>query len=176
MGSAKLNDWLQVLGMFAIVASLIFVGLQIRQTDAIALSQIYQVGHVTRINISSGRPWEDTAGYSRAVRAGDLFVTSLTSPSAPDGTILYPGDVYRQTREALTIIGDALAEAGLSYADVIKTSIYMRDTARWAEAGRAHAEVFDAVRPALSFIGVSGFFDPRIDVEVEVLAVAAAED
>ena len=42
MGSAKLNDWLQVLGMFAIVASLIFVGLQIRQTDAIALSQIYQ--------------------------------------------------------------------------------------------------------------------------------------
>ncbi len=134
------------------------------------------VGHVTRINISSGRPWEDTAGYSRAVRAGDLFVTSLTSPSAPDGTILYPGDVYRQTREALTIIGDALAEAGLSYADVIKTHIYMRDTARWAEAGRAHAEVFDAVRPALSFIGVSGFFDPRIDVEVEVLAVAAAED
>ena len=42
MHSAKLNDWLQVIGLFALVASLIFVGLQMKQTDAIALSEIYQ--------------------------------------------------------------------------------------------------------------------------------------
>jgi enamine deaminase RidA (YjgF/YER057c/UK114 family) len=48
----------------------------------------------------------------------------------------------------------------------------MRDTARWAEAGKAHAEVFADILPALSFIGVSGFFDPLIDVEVEVVAYA----
>ena len=126
-----------------------------------------------RINITSGRPWEETAGYSRAVRAGSLFETSLTSPSAPDGTILYPDDVYRQTRESLKIIGESLAEAGLAYQDVIKTRIYMRDTSRWAEAGRAHAEVFADIRPALSFIGVSGFFDPLIDVEVEVVALVS---
>ncbi len=128
---------------------------------------------MSRRNISSGRPWEDRAGYSRAVRVGGLFETSLTSPSAPDGSILHAGDVYRQTALSLEIIGDALAEAGLGFEDVIHTRIYMKDTSRWADAGRAHAEVFSKIRPALSFIGVSGFFDPLIDVEVEVVAYAA---
>ena len=127
---------------------------------------------MTRRNISSGRPWEDAAGYSRAVRSGPIFETSLTSPSAPDGSILHAGDVYAQTKLSIEIIGESLAAADLGFADVIRTRIYMRDTSRWAEAGRAHAEVFDAIRPALSFIGVSGFFDPLIDVEVEVVAYA----
>jgi len=125
---------------------------------------------MSRQNISSGRPWEAQAGYSRAVRMGGLFETSLTSPSAPDGSILHSGDVYRQTALSLELIGNALEEAGLEYADVICTRIYMLDTSRWADAGRAHAEVFSEIRPALSFIGVSGFFDPLIDVEVTVTA------
>jgi enamine deaminase RidA (YjgF/YER057c/UK114 family) len=127
---------------------------------------------MSRVNISSGRPWETQAGYSRAVRVGGLFETSLTSPSAADGSIQFPGDVYRQTARSLEIIGESLQEAGLGFADVIRTRIYMRDTARWAEAGKAHAEVFADILPALSFIGVSGFFDPLIDVEVEVVAYA----
>lgn len=125
--------------------------------------------------VSSGRPWEDFAGYSRAVRVGDLVEIGLTSPSAPDGTILHEGDVYRQTQASLQIIGEALKEAGASFADVIKTNIMMLDTRRWAEAGKAHAEVFGSVRPALSFVGVSGFFDPKIHVEVEVTARVAGE-
>ena len=126
-----------------------------------------------RKNISSGRPWEATAGYSRAVRVGQYFETSLTSPSAPDGSILHPGDVYRQTLESLRIIGTALADAGMSFADVVKTRIYMLNTAKWADAGRAHAEILGDVRPALSFIGVSNFYDPLIELEVEVVAMAA---
>ena len=125
---------------------------------------------MNRQNISSGRPWEAQAGYSRAVRIAGLFETSLTSPSAPDGSILHSGDVYRQTALSLELIGAALVEAGFGFEDVIKTRIYMRDTSRWADAGRAHAEVFSEIRPALSFIGVSGFFDPLIDVEVQVVA------
>jgi len=81
--------------------------------------------------------------------------------------------VYRQTARSLEIIGEALAEAGLGFEDVIRTRIYMKDTSRWADAGRAHAEVFSQIRPALSFIGVSGFFDPLIEVEVEVVAYTA---
>ena len=120
--------------------------------------------------VSSGRPWEDRAGYSRAVRAGPMVEIGLTSPSAPDGAILHAGDVYRQTRESLKIVGEALEQAGACFGDVIKTNIMMLDTAKWAEAGRAHAEVFGDIRPALSFVGVSGFFDPLIEVEVEVTA------
>jgi enamine deaminase RidA (YjgF/YER057c/UK114 family) len=119
---------------------------------------------------SSGRPWEEKAGYSRAVRVGGLVEIGLTSPSAPDGSILHAGDVYRQTRESLKIVGEALEQAGASFADVVKTNIMMLDTGKWAEAGRAHAEVLGEARPALSFVGVSGFFDPLIEVEVEVTA------
>ena len=120
--------------------------------------------------VSSGRPWEAKAGYSRAVRVGPLIEIGLTSPSAPDGSILHPGDVYAQTKASLVIIGDALEKAGASFTDVVKTNIMMLDTRKWAEAGRAHAEVFGNIRPALSFVGVSGFFDPLIEVEVEVTA------
>ena len=74
---------------------------------------------MSRINISSGRPWEAQAGYSRAVRSGALFETSLTSPSAPDGSILHTGDVYQQTALSLRIIGESLGQAGLSFEDVI---------------------------------------------------------
>lgn len=52
MDSAKLNDWLQVLGMFAVVASLIFVGLQMRQDHEIALSAIYQARAQMTIDIN----------------------------------------------------------------------------------------------------------------------------
>ena len=128
-----------------------------------------------RKTISSGRPWEEMAGYSRAVRVGPMIEIGLTSPSAPDGTILHAGDVYAQTRLSLAIIGEALAAVGASFDDVIKTNIMMLDTRQWAEAGRAHAEVMGRARPALSFVGVSGFFDPLIEVEVEVTAYVAEE-
>jgi enamine deaminase RidA (YjgF/YER057c/UK114 family) len=126
--------------------------------------------------ISSGRPWEEQAGYSRAVRVGNMIEIGLTSPSASDGSILHDGDVYQQTQLSLKIIGEALEEAGASFGDVIKTNIMMLDTNRWAEAAKAHAEVFKDIRPALSFVGVSGFFDPAIHVEVEVTAYIDPED
>ncbi|NKB57417.1 MAG: RidA family protein [Alphaproteobacteria bacterium] len=120
--------------------------------------------------VSSGRPWEDMAGYSRAVRVGNMIEIGLTSPSAPDGSILHDGDVYRQTQLCLEIVGEALEQAGASFGDVIKTNIMMLDTTQWADAAKAHAEIFKDIRPALSFVGVSGFFDPAIHVEVEVTA------
>ncbi len=123
-----------------------------------------------RKTVSSGRPWEAKAGYSRAVRVGPHVEIGLTSPSAPDGTILHAGDVYAQTRLSLEIIGAALSEVGASFDDVVKTNIMMLDTTKWADAGRAHAEFLGDTAPALSFVGVSGFFDPLIEVEVEVTA------
>ena len=125
-----------------------------------------------RTEISSGRPWDSKFGYSRAVSAGPLFQTSLTSPADESGRILHPGDVHAQTRQCLAIVGRALAEAGLGYADVVATRVYMLDTHRWEEAARAHAEIVTGCRPALSFIGVANFFHADILVEVEVTAFA----
>jgi enamine deaminase RidA (YjgF/YER057c/UK114 family) len=125
---------------------------------------------MTRQIVTTGRPWEAQGGFSRAVRIGNWVETSLTSPAAPDGTILYPGDVYRQTQVSLSIIGESLAKLGMSFADVIKTRIYLADPPRWVEAAKAHAEVFAEIRPACGFIYMIGFFDPAIAVEVECSA------
>ena len=86
---------------------------------------------MTRKEISSGRPWEKRYGYSRAVRVGGLFQSSLTSPADEAGRIVHSGDVQGQTRQCLKIIGQALAEAGLGYSDIVATRIYMLDTRRW---------------------------------------------
>ena len=121
----------------------------------------------------TSRPWEAESGFSRAVRIGNLVETSLCSPSGPDGTILFPGDVYRQTQVSLAMIGDALEALGMGFEDVIKTRIYVADPTHWVESGRAHAEVFKDIRPALGWIYMSAFFHPDITVEVECTAYRA---
>ncbi len=125
-----------------------------------------------RLEVTSGRPWETRFSYSRAVRVGPFFQTSLTSPADAQGRILFLGDVYGQTRQSLSVIGAALEAASMTWQDVVATRIYMLDTTLWADAARAHAEIVVGVRPALSFIGVANFFDPDILVETEVTAWA----
>ena len=126
-----------------------------------------------RQTYATSRPWEAENGFSRAVRIGNLVETSLCSPAGPDGTILYPGDVYRQTQVSLAMIGDALKALGMGFEDVIKTRIYVADPTHWVESGRAHAEVFKDIRPALGWIYMSAFFHPDITVEVECTAYRA---
>lgn len=125
---------------------------------------------VGRQEITSGRPWELRYGYSRAVRIGPFFQSSLTSPADSDGRILCPGDIYGQSRQSLAVIGKALEEAGMSFADVVATRVYLLDTTQWEAAARAHVEYVTQVRPTLSFIGVANFFDPAILVEFEITA------
>lgn len=116
------------------------------------------------------RPWEAQCGYSRAVRVGNLIDTSLTSPAGESGEILYPGDVYRQTLACLDIIKRAIEELGGTMAEVYRTRIFIADPARWAEAGKAHKEVFGDTGRTLGWVYMSGFFDPKIAVEVECSA------
>lgn len=124
-----------------------------------------------RRTIGADRPWEKIVGYSRAVRSGSIVEVSGTAAAGSDGTILSPGDVYGQTKEALRIIGDALGKAGASYADVVRTRVYLMEASRWEEAGRAHGEVFSEIRPVTTIVAVSGFIDPAILVEIEATAI-----
>lgn len=124
-----------------------------------------------RRTIGANRPWERIVGYSRAVRVGNHIEVSGTAAAGPDGRILSPGDVYGQAKESLRIIGEALAELGASYADVVRTRVLLMDASRWEEAGRAHGEVFSDIRPANTIAAVSGFVDPEILVEIEATAV-----
>src|SRR5690606_9929366 len=91
-----------------------------------------------RRNIDSGSPFEPRIGFSRAVRVGAHVAVAGTAPIGPDGTTVAIGDVYGQTLRCLEIIREALAEAGASMNDVVRTRVMLTDIATWREAGRAH--------------------------------------
>jgi enamine deaminase RidA (YjgF/YER057c/UK114 family) len=100
-----------------------------------------------------------------------VIEVSGTAAAAPDGEILARGDLYGQTRECLRIIGEALQELGAGFEDVTRTRVFLKDPLQWEEAGRAHGEVFEAIRPATAFIGAAGFVEPEILVEIEASAL-----
>jgi enamine deaminase RidA (YjgF/YER057c/UK114 family) len=122
--------------------------------------------------IGSAMPWERTIGYSRAVRVGDHVHVSGTAPVMADGSDP-PADPYGQARRCLEIILAALAEAGATAADVVRTRIYVTDAASIEEVGRAHGEVFGEIRPATTGVVVQ-LLDPRWLVEIEADAIVTA--
>ena len=122
--------------------------------------------------ISSGAPWESTVGYSRAVRVGN--VVEVAGTTAQDGDGVTGADAYAQTKRALEKIGDALAAAGASFADVVRTRLFVTDISQWEAVGRAHGEVFGDIRPASSMVEVKALIDPRMLVEIEATAIISA--
>ena len=125
-----------------------------------------------RQQVSSGSPYEPQIGFSRAVRVGPFVAVSGTAPIAPDGSVAAPGDLYGQTKRCLEIIAQAIAEAGLTLEDVIRTRVMLTDISRWKEAARAHGEFFSAVRPASTFVEVKGLIDRGWLVEIEADGIA----
>ncbi|RPI26331.1 MAG: RidA family protein [Actinobacteria bacterium] len=123
-----------------------------------------------RARVPSNRPW-DPVGYSRAIRVGKVVEVAGTTAAAPDGSVIAPGDMYGQAKACLEIIVSALAELGAAPQDVVRTRVFLKDISRWEEAGRAHGEVFGSVKPASTFVQVTGFLDPEFLLEVEATAV-----
>lgn len=122
-----------------------------------------------RQRISSGTEWESEVGYSRAVRTGDTVHVSGTT-ATEDGAVVAEGDPYRQTKQAIANIADALDEAGAGLDDVVRTRIYVVDIDNWDEIGRAHGEAFSDARPAATMVQVEQLIDPEMLVEIEAEA------
>ena len=119
--------------------------------------------------ISGHSPYEPVVGFSRAVVAGEHVHVAGTAPIPPDGSAP-PDDAYEQARLCLQIIGGALEQAGATFADVVRTRIYLTDAADYAAIARAHGEVFGEIRPASTAV-VTGLLDPawRVEIEAEAL-------
>jgi enamine deaminase RidA (YjgF/YER057c/UK114 family) len=117
----------------------------------------------------SGGPFEETYGYSRVVKAGPfLFTAGCTS--IVDGKVAHVGDAGAQARAAFEIALAALARAGASIGDVVRTRMFVTPAADVDAVGRTHGELFAAVRPTSSLYIVDGMVLPELLVEVEVEA------
>ena len=123
-----------------------------------------------RTLISGSSPYEGVAGFSRAVVAGDRVHVAGTAPIPTDGTPP-PDGAYEQARLCLEIIGGALAQAGASLEDVVRTRMYVVPGVDFDEVGRAHGEAFGDIRPATAGVVVNALLDPRWLVEIEADAV-----
>jgi enamine deaminase RidA (YjgF/YER057c/UK114 family) len=114
-------------------------------------------------------PWEGRFGFSRLVTAGQFVLVGGTTSVDEDGAVV--GETpYEQTVEILRKLDHELRRAGVSFADVIQTRVYVTDISRAEEVGRAHGEVFASIRPLMTMVEVSALIDPRMLVEIEVVA------
>ena len=124
---------------------------------------------VERQRISSGSPFEPTIGFSRAVRVGDRIFVSGTGPVLPTGRC--PDDAGDQARRCFEIIAAALAEAGASLDDVVRTRMYITAATHADVVGTVHGELLGHVRPAATMVVVAALLDPAWKVEIEAEAV-----
>jgi enamine deaminase RidA (YjgF/YER057c/UK114 family) len=128
---------------------------------------------VERQLVSSGSPFEPVVGYSRAVRVGDRVFVAGSAPIMPDGADP-PADAYGQAKRCLEIVAQALAEAGGSLADVVRTRVYLTTPDAFDGLARAHGESFSDIRPVNTTVIVSALLDPRWLLEIEADAVLSA--
>ena len=117
--------------------------------------------------ISSGGPWEELIGYSRAVVAGN-YVHVSGSTATVDGALQHEGDAYGQTKVAFEVIAKALAQAGHSMEDVVRTRVYLANAADMDAVGKAHGELFGKIHPAATMLAGIQFINPAMLVEIEV--------
>ena len=130
---------------------------------------------MTRKLVSSGSPYEQNIGFSRAVRVGSLISVSGTAPIGPDRKTVGRGDPSAQARRCFEIIRAALEEAGSSLSDVVRTRIFLTNIADWEKVAAVHGEFFRDVRPASTMVQVARLIEPDWLVEIEADAVVDSD-
>lgn len=123
-----------------------------------------------RTNYSSGSPWEDIVGYSRAVKVGNTIEVTGTVADH-EGQLLGGDDPYLQTKYVLDKIKATLESAGATIEDVVRTRMFVTNIDDWKAIGKAHQEVFGTVKPCTTMVEVSRLIDEKYLIEIEATAI-----
>ena len=120
-----------------------------------------------RQNISGTSPYEPIIGFSRAVRVENSVHLAGTGPVGADNE-----DAAGQTRRIFLIAEEALAKAGATFNDVVRTRMYLTRAEDWEAVGRVHGEFFGSIRPAATMVVVAALLNPAWRIEMEFDAVS----
>jgi enamine deaminase RidA (YjgF/YER057c/UK114 family) len=124
---------------------------------------------MSRRLISTGSPFEKTAGFSRAVIDGDFaFVADTTGYDY--ATMTMPSDVTGQTQNCFKIIEAALKDGGFNLADIVRATYYVTNAADADAVLAVCGERLGDIRPAATLLVVAGLLKPEMRVEIEVTA------
>ena len=124
-----------------------------------------------RENFSSGAPFEEKVGYSRAVKVGNMVFVGGTTSTNPEGIVEGAGDAYLQTKIVLQKIEDALRKAGAKVSEVVRVRFYVTDISKGQEYLRAYSEWYKDVKPVITMAEVKALARPEHLVEIEVEAI-----
>ncbi|MCK5402057.1 MAG: RidA family protein [Flavobacteriaceae bacterium] len=124
--------------------------------------------------ISSGSPYEDIVGFSRAVRVGPYISIGGTAPMDTDGNTVGIGDISVQTKQCIETIKIALEKAGSSLNDVIRTRMLLTNIEDWKEAAEIRASYFKGIKPVDTIMQVTRFINPDWLIEIEVDAIVTS--
>ncbi len=124
-----------------------------------------------RVNFGSGAKWEEIIGYSRAVKIGNVIEVSGTVAADESHDVVGKDNPYEQTKFILQKIEKVLERAGATMKDVIRTRIFITDVSSWEEIGKAHGEVFHAIKPCTTMVVISALLSPEYIVEIEATAL-----
>ncbi|UCH20290.1 MAG: RidA family protein [Deltaproteobacteria bacterium] len=127
-----------------------------------------------RQNYASGAPFEDKAGYSRAVKVGNMVFVGGTTSTNSKGEVEGVGNAYLQTKIIFQKIEDVLKRAGARMSDVARVRFYVTDIGRGQEYLRAYSEWFKDIRPVITMAEVKALARPDHLVEIEVDAVVGS--
>jgi len=126
-----------------------------------------------RVLISSGSPYEDIIGFSRAVRVGSYITIGGTAPLNANGDTIGIGDIAMQTKQCLETIKTALEKAGSSLEDVVRTRMLLTNIEDWKQAAEVRASYFKTIKPVDTVMQVSRFINPDWLIEIEVDAIVS---
>jgi len=108
--------------------------------------------------------------YSQAVKAGNMLFVSGQVPFVPETMEIVEGDVKAQTAQSLKNVQAILAEAGLDFSHVVKSTVFIKDMNEFAAINEVYAEYFGENKPARACVEVARL--PKdVKVEIEVIAV-----